>query len=84
MTTAVALVVVFLERWAIVWIRNRFMEPPIRPAMCQILPVAWGMCSARVPQRRRLAEQTASHGESPGEVIRRNNRRAEQRVRPRT
>jgi len=35
--TAVALVVVFLELWAIVWIQNRFMETPIRRAMVQIL-----------------------------------------------
>jgi rubrerythrin len=35
--TAVALVVVFLELWAIVWIQNRFMETPIRRAMFQIL-----------------------------------------------
>jgi rubrerythrin len=35
--TAIALVVVFLELWAIVWIQNRYMETPIRRAMFQVL-----------------------------------------------
>lgn len=35
--TAIALVVVFLELWAIVWIQHRFMETPIGRAMFQIL-----------------------------------------------
>jgi rubrerythrin len=35
--TAIALVVVFLELWAIVWIQNRYMETPWGRAMFQIL-----------------------------------------------
>ncbi|MCX7324409.1 MAG: rubrerythrin family protein [Hyphomicrobiales bacterium] len=35
--TAIALVVVFLELWAIVWIQNRYMETPVGRAMFQIL-----------------------------------------------
>jgi rubrerythrin len=35
--TAIALVVVFFELWAIVWIQNRYMETPIGRAMFQIL-----------------------------------------------
>ncbi|WP_372623306.1 iron exporter MbfA [Falsiroseomonas sp.] len=35
--TAIALVVVFVELWAIVWIQNRYMETPIGRAMFQIL-----------------------------------------------
>ena len=35
--TGIALAVVFLELWAIVWIQNRFMETPIGRAMFQIL-----------------------------------------------
>jgi rubrerythrin len=35
--TAIALVVVFIELWAIVWIQNRYMETPIGRAMFQIL-----------------------------------------------
>jgi len=35
--TAIALVVVFLELWAIVWIQNRYMETPIGRAMFQVL-----------------------------------------------
>lgn len=35
--TAIALAVVFVELWAIVWIQHRFMETPIRRAMFQIL-----------------------------------------------
>jgi erythrin-vacuolar iron transport family protein len=35
--TAIALVAVFLELWAIVWIQHRFMETPISRAMFQIL-----------------------------------------------
>lgn len=35
--TAIALAVVFLELWAIVWIQHRFMETPIGRAMFQIL-----------------------------------------------
>jgi VIT1/CCC1 family predicted Fe2+/Mn2+ transporter len=35
--TAIALVVVFMELWAIVWIQNRYMETPIGRAMFQIL-----------------------------------------------
>ena len=35
--TAIALVVVFLELWAIVWIQNRFMETPFLRATFQIV-----------------------------------------------
>ena len=35
--TTIALAVVFLELWAIVWIQHRFMETPIGRAMFQIL-----------------------------------------------
>jgi rubrerythrin len=35
--TAIALAVVFLELWAIVWIQHRYMETPIGRAMFQIL-----------------------------------------------
>jgi erythrin-vacuolar iron transport family protein len=35
--TGLALVVVFIELWAIVWIQNRYMETPIGRAMFQIL-----------------------------------------------
>ncbi|KQQ86937.1 iron exporter MbfA [Aureimonas sp. Leaf324] len=35
--TAIALVVVFVELWAIVWIQHRFMETPILRAAVQIL-----------------------------------------------
>lgn len=35
--TAIALGVVFLELWVIVWIQNRYMETPIGRAMFQIL-----------------------------------------------
>ncbi|WP_137181745.1 iron exporter MbfA [Roseomonas sp. AR75] len=35
--TAIALLVVFVELWAIVWIQNRYMETPIGRAMFQIL-----------------------------------------------
>jgi len=35
--TAIALTVVFLELWAIVWIQNRYMETPIGRAMFQVL-----------------------------------------------
>jgi rubrerythrin len=35
--TAVALVVVFLELWAIVWIQNRFMETPFLRATFQVV-----------------------------------------------
>lgn len=35
--TAIALVVVFCELWAIVWIQNRYMETPVGRAMFQIL-----------------------------------------------
>ena len=35
--TAIALVIVFLELWAIVWIQHRFMETPIGRASFQIL-----------------------------------------------
>ncbi|GGJ12312.1 membrane protein [Neoroseomonas lacus] len=35
--TAIALVVVFFELWAIVWIQHRFMETPVGRAMFQIL-----------------------------------------------
>lgn len=35
--TGIALAVVFLELWAIVWIQHRFMETPIGRAMFQIL-----------------------------------------------
>lgn len=35
--TAIALCVVFVELWAIVWIQNRYMETPIGRAMFQIV-----------------------------------------------
>jgi rubrerythrin len=35
--TAIALCVVFVELWAIVWIQNRYMETPIGRAMFQII-----------------------------------------------
>ncbi|MBP0463278.1 rubrerythrin family protein [Roseomonas sp. PWR1] len=35
--TALALVIVFVELWAIVWIQNRYMETPVRRAMFQVL-----------------------------------------------
>ncbi|WP_291656027.1 iron exporter MbfA [Bosea sp. (in: a-proteobacteria)] len=35
--TAIALCVVFVELWVIVWIQNRFMETPIGRAMFQII-----------------------------------------------
>ncbi len=35
--TITALIVVFIELWAIVWIQNHYMETPIRRAMFQIL-----------------------------------------------
>ena len=35
--TAIALVVVFIELWAIVWIQNRYMETPFASAIVQIV-----------------------------------------------
>jgi len=35
--TVIALVVVFLELWAIVWIQNRYMDTPVGRAMFQVL-----------------------------------------------
>lgn len=35
--TAIALAIVFVELWAIVWIQNRYMETPIGRAMVQVL-----------------------------------------------
>jgi rubrerythrin len=35
--TAIALVVVFLELWAIVWIQKRYMDTPVGRAMFQVL-----------------------------------------------
>ena len=33
----VAIVVVFIELWAITWIQNRFMETPLDRAMFQVV-----------------------------------------------
>ncbi len=35
--TTIALLVVFLELWAIVWVQNRFMETPFLRATLQIV-----------------------------------------------
>ena len=35
--TVIALIVVFIELWAIVWIQNRFMETPFLRAAFQVL-----------------------------------------------
>jgi VIT1/CCC1 family predicted Fe2+/Mn2+ transporter len=35
--TAIALVVVFIELWAIVWIQNRYMETPFGRATFQVV-----------------------------------------------
>ncbi len=35
--TTLALLIVFVELWAIVWIQNRYMETPVRRAMFQVL-----------------------------------------------
>ena len=35
--TAIALVVVFVELWAIAWIQNRYMETPFTRAVLQVV-----------------------------------------------
>jgi hypothetical protein len=35
--TAIAMIVVFVELWAIAWIQNRFMETPFLRAVLQVV-----------------------------------------------
>ena len=66
--TTIAVIVVFVELWAIAWIQNRFMETPfLRAALQVVVGGALVLCRGRADRRRlRAARLPGARPVRPG------------------